>query len=80
MKKLKCRDLGGPCDAEIVGDSFQEMEIMQAPTGDRLLERPRAAELRVRPLHPAVRKLGLVRTSAKFAHIGASRVMRDKPN
>jgi len=25
MKKLKCRDLGGPCDAEIVGNSFQEM-------------------------------------------------------
>jgi predicted small metal-binding protein len=25
MKKLKCRDLGGPCDTEIVGNSFQEM-------------------------------------------------------
>ena len=25
MKKLTCRDLGGPCDAEITGASFQEV-------------------------------------------------------
>ena len=25
MKKLTCRDLGGPCDMELTGDSFQEM-------------------------------------------------------
>ena len=25
MKKLTCRDLGGPCDAELTGDSFQEI-------------------------------------------------------
>ena len=25
MKKLICRDLGGPCDVEIIGDSFQEI-------------------------------------------------------
>ena len=25
MKKLTCRDLGGPCDVEISGDSFQEI-------------------------------------------------------
>lgn len=25
MKKLTCRDLGGPCDAEITGNSFEEM-------------------------------------------------------
>ena len=24
MKKLTCRDLGGPCDMELTGDSFQE--------------------------------------------------------
>ena len=24
MKKLTCRDFGGPCDAEITGDSFDE--------------------------------------------------------
>ena len=25
MKKLTCRDLGGPCDMELIGDSFQEI-------------------------------------------------------
>lgn len=25
MKKLTCKDLGGPCDTEITGDSFEEM-------------------------------------------------------
>ena len=25
MKKLTCRDLGGPCDMELTGDSFQEI-------------------------------------------------------
>ena len=25
MKKLTCRDLGGPCDLELIGDSFQEI-------------------------------------------------------
>jgi len=25
MKKLTCRDLGGPCDAELIGNSFQEI-------------------------------------------------------
>lgn len=25
MKKLACRDFGGTCDAEITGDSFEEM-------------------------------------------------------
>ena len=25
MKKLLCRDLGGPCDVEFIGDSFQEI-------------------------------------------------------
>ncbi len=25
MKKLTCRDLGGPCDFEITGDSFHEI-------------------------------------------------------
>jgi hypothetical protein len=25
MKKLTCKDFGGPCDAEITGNSFQEM-------------------------------------------------------
>jgi predicted small metal-binding protein len=25
MKKLTCRDLGGPCDTELTGDSFQEI-------------------------------------------------------
>ena len=25
MKKLTCRDLGGPCDVELTGDSFQEI-------------------------------------------------------
>ncbi len=25
MKKLTCRDLGGPCNAEITGNSFQEV-------------------------------------------------------
>lgn len=25
MKKLTCADLGGPCDAEITGDSFEEI-------------------------------------------------------
>ena len=25
MKKLTCRDLGGPCDAEITGNSFEEV-------------------------------------------------------
>ena len=25
MKKLTCRDLGGPCDVELTGDSFREI-------------------------------------------------------
>ena len=25
MKKLTCRDLGGPCGVELLGDSFQEI-------------------------------------------------------
>jgi hypothetical protein len=25
MKKLSCRDLGGPCDAEFVGGTFEEI-------------------------------------------------------
>ena len=25
MKKLTCRDFGGPCDMELTGDSFQEI-------------------------------------------------------
>jgi hypothetical protein len=25
MKKLTCRDLGGPCDEEITGNTFEEM-------------------------------------------------------
>ena len=25
MKKLTCRDLGGPCNMELTGDSFQEI-------------------------------------------------------
>ena len=25
MKKLTCRDLGGPCDKEVTGNSFEEI-------------------------------------------------------
>lgn len=25
MKKLTCKDLGGPCDCEITGESFEEL-------------------------------------------------------
>jgi predicted small metal-binding protein len=25
MKRLSCRDLGGPCDVEFVGESFEEI-------------------------------------------------------
>jgi predicted small metal-binding protein len=25
MKRLTCRDLGGPCDAEFAADSFEEI-------------------------------------------------------
>ena len=25
MKRLRCRDLGAPCDAEFTGDSFEEI-------------------------------------------------------
>ena len=25
MKKLLCKDLGGPCEAELVGDTFEEI-------------------------------------------------------
>ena len=25
MKRLTCKDLGGPCDAELTGNSFQEV-------------------------------------------------------
>ena len=28
MKKLTCRDLGGPCDAELTGNSFAEVGKM----------------------------------------------------
>ena len=47
MKRLTCRDLGGPCDAEFAADSFEEigkksqahvMEQMQKGDAAHLLQ------------------------------------------
>ena len=32
MKRLSCRDLGGPCDAEFAGESFAEIGKKGTPT------------------------------------------------
>lgn len=46
MKRLTCRDLGGPCEAELLADTFEEMsnisrqhvvEQIQAGDGDTRL-------------------------------------------
>ena len=60
VKKLTCRDLGGPCDAEITGNSFEEVgkkshdHVMeQISRGD---EAHRAAAEKMRNASPEERK------------------------
>jgi predicted small metal-binding protein len=60
VKKLTCRDLGGPCDAEITGNSFQEVGkksydhvVEQISRGD---EAHRAAAEKMRNASPEEQK------------------------
>jgi predicted small metal-binding protein len=60
MKKLTCRDLGGPCDVEITGNSFEEVgkkshdHVMeQINSGD---EAHRAAAEKMRSASPEEQK------------------------
>ena len=60
MKKLICRDLGGPCDVELTGDSFQEIRkksynhvMEQIESGD---EAHKAAAANMRNASPEEQK------------------------
>ena len=52
MKKLVCRDLGGPCDVELTGDSFQEIgkksydHVMEQIKGGDEAHKAAAAKMR----------------------------------
>ena len=70
MKKLKCRDLGGPCDTEIVGNSFQEMgnnartHVMEKiKSGD---EAHKAAADKMRSASPEEQKSMMAEYEKKF--------------
>jgi predicted small metal-binding protein len=70
MKKLTCRDLGGPCDMEITGDSFQEVgkksrdHVMeQINNGD---EAHKAAADKMRNASPEEQKSMMAEFSKRF--------------
>ena len=52
MKKLSCRDFGGPCDTELTGDSFQEIgkksydHVMEQIKGGDEAHKAAAAKMR----------------------------------
>ncbi len=52
MKRLTCKDLGGPCDFEITGDSFEEIgkkcyeHVMEQINGGDEAHKAAAAKMR----------------------------------
>ena len=70
MKKLICRDLGGPCDMELTGDSFQEIgkksydHVMeQIKSGD---EAHKAAADKMRDASPEEQKSMMAEYEKRF--------------
>ena len=70
MKKLTCRDLGGPCDAEFTGESFEEIGkksrehvIEQMQKGD---EAHLAAANKMRSATPEQQKVMMADFKKKF--------------
>ena len=70
MKKLTCRDLGGPCDMELMGDSFQEIgkksygHVMeQIKSGD---EAHKAAAAKMRNASPEEQKSMMAEYEKRF--------------
>ena len=70
MKKLTCRDLGGPCDVELIGDSFQEIgkksydHVMeQIKSGD---EAHKAAAGKMKNASPEEQKSMMVEYEKRF--------------
>jgi len=70
MKKLTCRDLGGPCDKEITGNSFKEVgkksydHVMeQINSGD---EAHRAAAAKMKNATPEQQKTWMAEFERKY--------------
>ena len=70
MKKLTCRDLGGPCDVELTGNSFQEIgkksydHVMeQIKSGD---EAHKAAAAKMRNASPEEQKSMMAEYEKRF--------------
>ena len=70
MKKLTCRDLGGPCDMELTGDSFQEIgkksydHVMEQIKSDD--EAHKAAAGKMRNTSPEEQKSMMVEYEKRF--------------
>ena len=70
MKKLTCRDLGGPCDVESTGDSFREIGkksydhvMQQIKSGD---EAHKAAADKMRNASPEEQKSMMAEYEKRF--------------
>ena len=70
MKKLTCRNLGGPCDTELTGDSFQEIgkksygHVMeQIKSGDEV---HKAAAAKMRNASPEEQKSMMAEYEKRF--------------
>jgi predicted small metal-binding protein len=70
VKKLTCRDLGGPCDAEVTGNSFEEVgkkshdHVMEEINrGD---EAPRAAAEKMRNASPEKQEAMMAEFEKKY--------------
>jgi len=70
MKKLTCRDFGGPCEAEITGNSFEEMgkssftHVMEQINGGD--EAHKAAAGKMRNASPEEQKSMMAEYERKF--------------
>ena len=70
VKKLTCRDLGGPCDAEITGNSFEEVgkkshdHVVDQISRDD--ESHRAAAEKMRNATPEERKAMMAELEKKY--------------
>lgn len=71
MKRMTCRDLGGPCDEAIIGSSFEEMgsnchaHVMERiDAGD---EAHRAAAARMRDASPDERAAMMAAFERRFS-------------
>ncbi len=46
MKSMKCSDLGGACDLEFKGDTFEEIEAQSKRHGMEMMQQKDAAHLK----------------------------------